>query len=199
MTRALLRRHRGGLAAAALLLLGGVLLAHGLWIPVKAQLAQVLLEHAWERTLAGEPEAKPWPWADTWPVAVVEAPRLGAHAVVLAEAGGEAMAFGPMALAQTPAPGGPGGSVVAAHRDTHFAFLKHLEEGDAIRVLMADGAVRSFEVTGMEIVRADRSGIEPWGGRPRLALVTCWPFDAKTPGPLRYVVWAEPVEGGIAT
>jgi sortase A len=165
--------------------------AHGAAIPAKAALAQVLLERAWTRTLAGEGEAKPWPWADAWPVAVVEAPGLGARAVVLSEAGGEAMAFAPMHLAQSPEPGDPGVAVLAAHRDTHFRFLKDLVAGDEIRVTTADGVARSFRVLGGEVVRADRSGIEPSGGEPRLALVTCWPFDAKVRGPLRYVLWAE--------
>jgi sortase A len=178
----------------AALLLGLAVFAHGAAIPAKAVLAQVLLERAWDRTLAGEAEAKAWPWADAWPVAIVEAPRLGARAVVLSEAGGEAMAFAPMHLAQTPAPGEPGVAVLAAHRDTHFRFLQDLAAGDGIRVTTADGAVRTFRVAGGEIVRADRSGIAPDLGPPRLALVTCWPFDAKFRGDLRYVLWADLTE-----
>lgn len=178
-------------ATLALLLLGAALFAHGAFIPAKAALAQVLLERAWGRSLAGEEVAKPWPWADTWPVARVDVPRLGAHAVVLAEAGGESMAFGPMRLMRTPAPGAPGVSVMAAHRDTHFRFLKDVAPGDRIDVATPDGAVHAYVVTGTEVVRHDRSGIEPEGGPARLALVTCYPFEAKTPGPLRYIVWAE--------
>jgi sortase A len=168
--------------------------AHGAAVPAKAALAQVLLERAWERTLAGEAQARAWPWADAWPVAVVEAPRLGARAVVLSEAGGEAMAFAPMHLAQTPAPGDPGVAVLAAHRDTHFRFLKDLEAGDELVVTVAGGTARNFRVSGGEVVRADRSGIAPGIGPPRLALVTCWPFDAKTRGDLRYVLWADLIE-----
>lgn len=174
---------------------GAVLLAAGAWAPAKAALAEMLLERAWTRTLAGEPQARPWPWADTWPVALVEAPRIGAREIVLAEAGGEAMAFGPMRLSQTPEPGAPGVSVMSAHRETYFVFLEDLVAGDQVRVTTPDGVARRFVVTGGEVVRHDRSGIEPYstlgGGTPRIALVTCWPFHAKTPGPLRYVVWAE--------
>jgi sortase A len=173
------------------LILGLAVFAHGAAIPAKAALAQVLLERAWTRTLAGDDAAKPWPWADAWPVAVVEAPKIGARAVVLSEAGGEAMAFAPMLMSAAAEPGAPGVAVMAAHRDTHFRFLKDLEPGDEIRVTTPDGAVRTFRATGGEVVRADNSGIEPSGGEPRLALVTCWPFDAKTRGPLRYVLWAE--------
>ena len=56
-------------AVALLAALGAWELGHGAWIHAKAQLAQYLLQRAWERTLRGEPAAKPWPWADTWPVA----------------------------------------------------------------------------------------------------------------------------------
>jgi sortase A len=144
------------------MLIGGLaVFAHGAAIPAKAALAQVLLERAWTRTLAGEGEVKPWPWADAWPVAVVEAPRLGARAVVLSEAGGEAMAFAPMLMSQAAQPGEPGVAVMAAHRDTHFRFLKDLAPGDEIRVTTPDGVVRTFRVEGGEVVRGDNSGIEP--------------------------------------
>lgn len=196
---ALARRPRdlGGLALAAILTLSGfALVVHSFWIPAKALVAQELLERAWRQAQTGAVAPRPWPWADTWPVARLDVPRLDAHAVVLAEAGGEAMAFGPAHLTQTPAPGEPGVSVIAAHRDTHFRFLQHLTAGDEIWVERADGARVRFTVTGTDIVRHDRSGIEPEGGAPRLALVTCYPFGAVRPGPLRYVVWAEATRGG---
>lgn len=177
-----------GLAAAAA---GLAALAHGAWIPAKAVLAQALLAHAWAQAASSGAAVKPWPWADTWPVAKIAAPRLGRSAIVLHEAGGEAMAFGPTWLARTPSPGEPGVSVIAAHRDTHFRFLEKLAPGDRIEVVRADGERRAFTVSGAEIVRADASGIRPEGGPARLALVTCWPFGVATPGPLRYVVWAE--------
>ena len=44
------------------------------WIPAKARLAQSLLEQAWSRTIQGESDARPWPWADTTPVGVLEVP-----------------------------------------------------------------------------------------------------------------------------
>ena len=75
-----LKRHwvlaAAGLAAAAFLL-------DALWIPAKAELAQHLLERSWLRTLAGEPNAKPWPWADTRAVGILEVPRLDLREVVL--------------------------------------------------------------------------------------------------------------------
>ena len=41
------------------------------------------------------------------------------------------------------------------------------------------------------IVHAQASGISAGGKTPRLALVTCYPFDGLTRGPMRYVVFAD--------
>lgn len=180
-------------AAAALLIAAGALLAgEALWMKGKAMLAQVLLERAFASALADGSPHRPWPWADTWPVARVSVPRLGESAIVLASGSGQALAFGPGHLAGTPEPGDPGVAVYAAHRDTHFSFLGAVRVGDEIAVMRADGRSVGFRVTGTSIVRWDRSGIDPGRpGTPALALVTCWPLDGLTRGPLRYVVWGE--------
>src|SRR5688500_11563212 len=57
------------LAIVALAAIGVWQLANGAYIHAKAWLAQRLIASAWARTLEGEREVKPWPWADTWPVA----------------------------------------------------------------------------------------------------------------------------------
>ena len=49
--------------------LGAALLAAGLWLPAKAELAQHLLSRAWAEAHDEGGAVKPWPWADTWPVA----------------------------------------------------------------------------------------------------------------------------------
>jgi len=181
------------LAAISLLLAGGFVFGQGVYLTAKAEIAQVLLAKAWTRAQDGETAPTPWPWADTWPVARLSVPSLGERAIVLAEGGGEALAFGPAHLAVSPAPGDAGTSIIAAHRDTHFAFLRDVEAGDEVIVERADGERIAFRVTHTQIVHAERSGIQPAGGPARLALVTCWPFGSLTPGPLRYVVWAEKI------
>lgn len=187
-------RARGLLGGAALASLAGAAALFGSagLIEAKARLAPVLLERAFERSLEGEEDVKPWPWADMTAMARLEAPAHDRRWIVVSDAGGEALAFSPAHLAASPPPGEPGVSVIAAHRDTHFAGLGALAPGDSVRVTRADGRSAAFVMTGWEIVRHDASGIHPHdGGRPRLALVTCWPFEAATPGPLRYVAWFE--------
>jgi len=179
------------LSALALLIAGALIAAQGLYIPAKAQVAQVLMSSAWERQLATGDPARPWPWADFTPTARLSFPSQHQTVLALTDAAGESLAFGPTLLAASVTPGERGVAVFAAHRDTHFAFLKGVQAGDLVSVETASGA-RTFAVTHAEVVRWDRSGIVPNdGGTPRIALVTCWPLEAKTPGPMRYVVWGE--------
>ena len=63
-------------------------IGQGSYIHAKAMVAQLLLESAWTETLSGNKEVKPWPWADTWPVARLRAPTLGISRIVLAGASG---------------------------------------------------------------------------------------------------------------
>lgn len=179
---------------AALLVAAAAFLSAALYIPAKAALAQVLLERAFARGVATGTPQRPWPWADMTPEARLEVRRLGIDAIVLLGASGQAMAFGPGRMLATAPFGAPGTSVVAAHRDTSFRFLRRLVLGDAIEVQTARGPVLEYRVSAIRIVRADASGLDPADPGPtgtRLALVTCYPFDGIRHGPWRYVVLAE--------
>jgi sortase A len=173
--------------------LGVQQIGSGFYIKAKARLAQHLLDNAWVQTQVHNSPHKPWPWADTWPVARLVVPRLNKQIVVLKGASGQAMAFAPGHMAGTPEPGGNGTTIFAAHRDTHFRFLQYVKAGDRVNVSTADGKKYEYRVTGTEIVKANASGIEPNLPGRKLALVTCYPFGERLPGPLRYVVHAEAI------
>ena len=175
---------------------GLILFGQGAYIHAKARLAQVLLERAFEKTVATGREIKPWSWADTWPVARIEVKRLGAHAIVLAGSSGQALAFGPGHVERTPSAGERGVAVYSAHRDTHFAFLKNVVIGDEIEVTRSDGKHVRYRVNGTSVVRFDASGIDPLADGHQLVLSTCWPFDALTSGPERYLVHASMIKSG---
>jgi sortase A len=165
----------------------------GLWIPAKAWLAQRLIARAWDQAMESGGPAPPWPWADTTPVARLAVARLGIDEIVLAHATGRTLAFGPGHLDGSPAPGEPGLSIVSGHRDTSFRFLADMAVGDEIRVQRADGAWLRYRVAAAGVVD-ERTARLPRivNGPARLALTTCYPFDAIRPGgPLRYVVWAD--------
>ena len=174
-----------------LVALGAWELGRGAWIQAKAWLAQSLIAHAWARTLSGERQAKPWPWADTWPVARLTVPRLGIERYVLAGADGTAMAFGPGHVSGTPLPGEAGNSVIGGHRDTHLAFLAKLKPGDMLIAERADGRRVTYRVSAMEVLDRREVWVTKQEGPARLTLVTCYPFDAwRAGGNQRYVLVA---------
>ncbi|MBT1514846.1 class GN sortase [Bradyrhizobium sp. SRL28] len=173
-----------------LALAGLILFGQGAYIHAKALVAQVLLERAFEQTIATGRETKPWSWADTWPVARIEVKRIDARAIVLAGSSGQALAFGPGHVEGTPDAGERGVAVYSAHRDTHFAFLKNVVVGDEINVMRSDGKQFHYRVDATSVVRFDASGIDPLTDEYQLVLSTCWPFDALAQGPERYLVHA---------
>jgi sortase A len=174
-----------------LIALGASQLASGSWIHAKAMLAQVLLERAWQQTLDGGKRVRPWPWADTWPVARLTIPRQGTSLIVLSGASGRTLAFGPGHTRGSAPPGAAGTAIVSGHRDTHFSVLRDLRRGDEVRVERPDGGVVRYQIDDLLVADSRTAKLSaPASGRA-LLLVTCWPFDALTPGgPLRYVVTA---------
>ena len=184
------------LTAAAFLMIAVWEFGQAGYIHAKAWLAQHLIAEAWQRTLAGETEVKPWPWADTWPVARMRAPKQDVDLYVLAGSNGRTIAFGPGHVFGTADPGMTGNSVIGAHRDTHFAFLQWLETGDEIEVETPTGFVQVYRVSERQVVDKDDTWLlDTVPGETRLTLVTCYPFNAiSAGGPLRYVVSAEKVE-----
>jgi sortase A len=177
-------------APLALALAGLVLFGHGGYIHAKAWLSQVLLDRAFTESIARHHPVKPWSWADTWPIARIEVKRLHAGAIVLAGNSGQALAFGPGHVELTPDVGERGVAVYSAHRDTHFRFLRDVRIGDAIDVVRSDGRTFRYRADTTAVVRYDQSGIDPLSDGYELVLSTCWPFDALTPGPERYILHA---------
>lgn len=176
-----------------LALLGGWQLGSAGYLHAKALLAQQLLKSAWQRSLAGEHEARPWPWADTVPVALLRAPAQGSELIVLSNASGRALAFGPAHVSGTAPPGESGTSVIAGHRDTHFAFLRSLRPGDPIDIQRKDGVVVRYLVTRIRVIDSRHASLPLDVIDDVLRLVTCFPFDAIDPGgPLRFEVTAVP-------
>lgn len=176
---------------------GALLFGQGLYIHAKAQLAQVLLRSAWQRTLAGEVNARPWPWADTAPVGRLHMPALDVDEIVLAGDSGRVLAFGPGVNLSYALPGQPGVAMLSAHRDTHFRFLKNLQPGDVLLLQDTRGIWHRYQMTEARIIDTQQATALQQTDASLLLLVTCYPFDALVPGgPLRYVVAAEEINDG---
>lgn len=170
---------------------GGLLLCEQAWLAIKAHVAAEWIDDAFEAHLAdGEPH-RPWSWADTHPVARLEAPRLGIRRTVLSGATGSSLAFGPGHVHGSAPPNGAGNCVLAGHRDSWFAFLHHLRVGEEIRLQTREGT-RRYAVAGLEVVSMwDLDATSP-SSDDRLTLITCYPFGGLTRSEWRYVVHCEP-------
>ena len=167
-------------------------LGEGSWIYAKAGLAQHLLQRAWSRTLAGETGVKPWPWADTWPIARLIVPSQHIDQIVLEGAYGRTLAFGPGHVESAEPIGSAGTVILTGHRDTHFRFLQRLERNDVIELEAPTGIRQRYRVKETRIADSRSASIGIELDQSQLALVTCYPFDSPMPGTLwRYVVIAE--------
>ncbi len=178
--------------AVLLLSLGAWQLGGAAWMTGKAWLSQVLIAQAWGEALAEGEAPPPWPWADTRPVARLEVPSLGVTRYVLADSGGTSLAFGPGFVPGSARPGRGGHTVLAGHRDSHFAFLEALKPGEELRLQSADGHWTTYRITRREVIDLREGSFAFDPAREALTLVTCWPFGAVDPRtPYRFLVKAD--------
>lgn len=174
-----------------LVLLGSALSGESAYLQGKAWLAQQLLALSWAQyDSAAHRAVKPWPWADIHAIAELRVPRLNIKQYIMDNASGEALAFGAGWLAPSKQPGEGGHTLLAGHRDTHFAFLEALRVGDVLLIDNHHGTPRQYRVQHMQVIDSQhtpRISIDPQSNR--LTLITCYPFDALTAGgSLRYVI-----------
>ena len=163
------------------------------YIKGKAIFAQYLLVEAWQETKLNGQASKPWPWADTFPVAELRVPQYDIEHIVLSGASGRNLAFGPGHLLSSSPLTQSGHIIIGGHRDTHFAFLQHLKIGDTILLENKEGLIQTYQVDSITIhdIRKDR--IQDFN-TSAISLVTCYPFNStEVGGPLRYIVNAFPV------
>ena len=172
------------LAAAALWQLG----IAG-WIHTKAIAAQILLDHAWQQTLIDHDQTRPWPWADTWPVAELIVPEIDIAQIVLAGDSGATLAFGPGHSFASALPDEHGTVMISGHRDTHFRFLQDLKKGTRL-ILKTKSAIHYYTVSNTRVVDSRNYKVD--STNDTLILVTCYPFNsAITGGNERYLVYAQ--------
>ena len=186
-----------------LCLIGATLLGKGLYMQAKAHFAQYLIEQAWTKTLADGQSHKPWSWADTYPVAKLSIYReqVAAHSdietelndslYVLAGASGRNLAFGPSLVLSSAPAGQTGNTVIAGHRDTHFAILNGMAVGRRLSLQTLKGNNIVYEVVATQVVHETETQFMAPSDDNRLTLITCYPFDALQGGAeLRFVVQA---------
>jgi sortase A len=188
-------------ATSLCLILSLVSFAQGGYLLLKANLAQHLLDKAWQETVDSDSKKKgnikPWPWADIYPVAKLRFDRFDIAQIVLNIDSGQALAFGPgLTFGNTNA------FVISAHNDTHFSILSELKLNDNVTLTLKSGQTQIFNVQNIVIMDTKSEKLtldvtdEEYEHRAEnkpmikeLVLVTCYPFggisDETT---LRYVV-----------
>jgi sortase A len=197
-----------------LCLVGVGKLTQGLAVPVEAQMAQHRLEQTFEQRLAASREASSdtrggWgmpaarsasPSSATFkasdmpvdgPIARLSIERIGVRDIVLAgQATHDQLARGPTMLKRGDATNPV--TILAAHRDTHFLFIRDLHEGDEVDLQWVDGKTERYRIVRFETVRWDKFIYPLDVARPLLALTTCYPFGGtEYGGPWRRVAWGE--------
>lgn len=174
------------------LFIGITVLLYGIWIPVKAQVAQILLSQAWDSSIKDDKFEKPWPWADVKAVGRLVIPKQSLDQVILSGMSGQSLAFGPGHNSSTAYPGDTGLVMLSGHRDTHFKALEHVITGDTIE-LHGRSKHMLYKVMDSFVIDIRADSLQN-SAEDILLLVTCYPFGAMLPStPFRYVISAKAV------
>lgn len=170
--------------------------AYGAYIPIKAELAQYMIQSAWNVANKTSFQVKPWNWMDSHPVMRLKSAKHNQDLIVLEGDTGNVLAFGPGRNIQSNHPGNRGTTLISAHRDTHFNFLENIALGDRLEVdSIYSQDNYHYQVSDIKIIDSDKIDIDINNGTSELKLVTCYPFNAAIAGgPLRYVVTANLVK-----
>lgn len=168
------------------------IMAHSAWLPTKAWLAHQLINHSWQQAIITKTQIKPWPWADTNPIAKMVIPRLKKELVLLQGVDPTSLAFSAGVMHQYSKLNRNSPFVVAGHRDTHFRFLQDIKMKDIISLADKNGINQLYQVENMEIVDSQSDDLSINDHDPSLVLITCYPFDTlQAGGSLRYVITAK--------
>jgi sortase A len=95
-------------------------------------------------------------------------------------------------ISSTALPGDRGNVGIAAHRDSFFRNLRHVREGDSIRMETMWGTYE-YVVDSLEIVSPQNVEVLASTPSPALTLVTCYPFNFVGHAPKRFIVHARQV------
>ncbi len=178
----------------------GIAMSIGTWqfsqgkeLYIQSWLAHSLLHTAWVRTQASGHQAKPWPGAETWPLARLSIPHLNIAQIILSHADEGLSAYALGHSNSSVLPGELGNSVLnILHHDTHFDFLKQLRPGDMLILESVHSGRWHYQVSSIFLVDKSRTNlVEPSLNR-QLTLVSCYPCTAGNN--TRYVVLAKQIE-----
>jgi len=175
----------------ALLISGSLLCLHASWLPAKSWISQQLISYSWHQTHNMQQKSKPWPWADTYPIAELSFLRIDKSIVVLNGGDPTTLAFSAGAIAPFNRVFSPQPFVVAGHRDSHFSFLDKVFMNDIISLADKHGQSQLYQVEAIDIVDASTGELPVLAEDSSLVLITCYPFNnLKSNNNERYVITA---------
>jgi LPXTG-site transpeptidase (sortase) family protein len=137
------------------------------------------------------------PATGSW-VARLDAPSIRMSATVLEGTDDATLDRGAGHIEETPFPGQPGNIGIAAHRDTTFRPVRHLQTGDPLELTTRDSVYR-YSITKTFIVDPTDVYVLDPGDQDMLTLVTCYPFEYIGHAPRRYIIQAVLVDQATRT
>ncbi len=119
----------------------------------------------------------------------LEIPRLALSVIIREGDDARTLNLAAGHLPDTPWPGRPGNSAIAAHRDTFFRKLRHIERQDDILVTTPTDEYR-YVVVSTRVVNPDEVWVLRSSDQSVLTLITCYPFSYVGNAPQRFIVRA---------
>jgi sortase A len=160
-------------------------------------LAGTLIRRAWQESEQTGKHCRPWPGADTYPIARLRIPRLGYDEIVLEGANERTLAFGPARLLNSATLDEPGNLVLAGHRTSWFRKLEDVKDGDKIQLDWFDSrrhaaSEREYTVSVIQVQDPKEMTLLAPTNEDALTLLTCYPFGRGSRSPQRFLVRARP-------
>ena len=172
-----------------LFICGILILIKPLYFYSKGYVAQILLDHAWKRTVQTRSPQLAWPWAETHPGGKIYFPKMDEFFTILDGTTTEALAFGPGHVEGTSYPGEAGNICIAGHRDSFFNNIQNLDIGDIIRIDYIDSQ-QLFQIENTRVVHPEDTRWLAPSDSTLLTLITCYPFNYIGDAPDRNIVRA---------
>lgn len=177
---------------AAIAILGVTLMLAGATLSAIARKGQESRQHQWAQSSVESPDTL----GHAAPLTLMTFPRLKRDLLVVDGNAASDLLAGPARMTWSSLPGANGNCVIAAHRDTHFGFLKDVRMGDDV-VLERGGKAVHYRITYLKVVSPQDKSYYGLSASPILTLVTCFPFHYVGRAPKRYIVRAQKWSGGV--
>ncbi|MFT6925746.1 MAG: sortase A [Psychromonas sp.] len=152
--------------------------APGIYQQGKAMLAQRLLSIAWVSQLEDGKPHKPWPWADSGPIAELSIAGQ-APLMVLKGASANHLTLAPAWMVSSSAFGQAGNSVVVAHNDSYFKQLKEVQLNSLLTLHSYPNLPYNYQVMVTKRVNEKKLSVLAVNDQEILTLTTCYPFTSR--------------------